>query len=386
MLTALTGARIFDGTRLLDGHAAILDGARIAAVVEERDVPAAVRRQKIGGLLAPGFIDCQANGGGGVLFNQTTTAEGIAAIGAAHRRYGTVAFLPTLITDTRAKMREALAATTTALKAKIPGVVGVHLEGPFLNPERRGVHDPQLMRAIDDEDIAAITGAKAGRVLMTIAPEKVSLAIVQRLAAAGIILSAGHTAGSYEAVRAARAAGLTGFTHLFNAMPPLGGRDPGPVGAALDDDEAWCGIIVDLHHVSAASLRIAIAARGWQRTMLVTDAMPTVGSAETEFTLLGRTVRRRDGALKTDDGTLAGSDLNMASAVRNTIEALGLPLEVALHMASRAPAEFLGLGGALGRIAPGYRASLVLLDDGLSVVDTWIDGVASADQPIGADA
>jgi len=383
MPVALTGARVFDGTRLLDGHAVIIDGGRIAAVVAERDVPAGAARRAVAGLLAPGFVDWQVNGGGGVLFNETTSAEGIAAIGAAHRRFGTVAFLPTLITDTRAKMGEALAATTAALAAKVPGVVGVHLEGPFLNPERKGVHDPRLMRAIDEDDIAAITSARAGRILMTVAPEKVPVAVIARLSAAGIVLSAGHTAASYDTIRAARGAGLTAFTHLFNAMPPLAGRDPGPVGAALDDESAWCGIIVDLHHVSAVSLRIAIAARGWQRTTLVTDAMPPVGSPEAEFTLLGRRVRRRDGTLKTDDGTLAGSDLDMASAVRNTVSALGLPLEAALHMASRAPAELLGLGGELGRIAPGYRASLVLLDYNLAVTETWINGVASAEASAG---
>jgi len=385
MAIALTGARIFDGSRLIDRHAVVIDGERIAAVVAERDIPAGAKRQATAGLIAPGFIDWQVNGGGGVLFNETTTAAGIAAIGAAHRRFGTVAFLPTLITDTKPKMREALAATTAALAAKVPGVIGVHLEGPFLNPERKGVHDPRLMRAMDEDDIALITSAKAGRILMTLAPEKVPPAVLSRLAAAGIILSAGHTAGSYETIRAARKAGLTGFTHLFNAMPPLAGREPGPVGAALDDEEAWCGLIVDLAHVSAPALRIAIAARGWQRMMLVTDAMPTVGSSETEFTLLGRTVRRRDGTLKTDDGTLAGSDLDMASAVRNTVSALGLPLEAALHMASRAPAEFLGLGAELGRVAPGYRASLVLLDDDLGVRETWIDGVPSR-QTAGAAA
>ena len=380
--TALVGARIFDGTRLLDGHAVVLDGGRITAVIADRDLPAGVSRLKVTGLLAPGFIDWQVNGGGGVLFNETTTMAGIAAIGAAHRRFGTVAFLPTLITDTRPKMREALAATAAAL-GKVPGVVGVHLEGPFLNPERKGVHDPRLMRLIDEDDVAAITTAKAGRIVMTVAPEKVPSPVIARLSAAGVVLSAGHTAASYDTIRGARDAGLTGFTHLYNAMPPLAGREPGPVGAALDDEDAWCGLIVDLHHVSAASLRIAIAARGWHRMTLVTDAMPTVGSSETEFTLLGRVVRRRDGTLKTDDGTLAGSDLDMASAVRNTISALGLPLEAALHMASRAPAEFLGLGGELGRIAPGYRASLVLLDDQLVVTETWIDGMSAAHQAAG---
>ena len=383
--TALVGARVFDGANILDGQAVVIDGSRIAAVVAAEAVPSDARRQSVEGLLAPGFIDCQINGGGGVLFNDETSLAGIAAIAAAHRRFGVTALLPTLITDARPKMADALAAADAAFTTGVPGVLGVHLEGPFLNPERKGVHDPRLMRAMDEDDIALITSAKAGRILMTLAPEKVPPAVLSRLAAAGIILSAGHTAGSYETIRAARKAGLTGFTHLFNAMPPLAGREPGPVGAALDDEEAWCGLIVDLAHVSAPALRIAIAARGWQRMMLVTDAMPTVGSSEAEFTLLGRTVRRRDGTLKTDDGTLAGSDLDMASAVRNTVSALGLPLEAALHMASRAPAEFLGLGAELGRVAPGYRASLVLLDDDLGVHETWIDGVPSR-QTAGAAA
>ncbi len=375
---ALTGARIFDGTRLVEGQAVLIDGSRIAGVVPTGDLPSGAERRRVEGLLAPGFIDCQVNGGGGVLFNAETSAKGIAAIGAAHRRYGTTGFLPTLITDARDRMGAALAATEAAIAAKTPGVLGVHLEGPFLNPERKGVHDPRFMRAIDADDMALITSARAGRILMTVAPEKVPAATIAALAGAGIILSAGHTAASYDTVRAAQAAGLTGFTHLFNAMPPLAGRDPGPVGAALDDGAAWCGLIVDGQHVSAASLRIAIAAHGWQRMMLVTDAMPSVGSDAAAFNLLGRTVSRKDGKLTTADGTLAGSDLDMASAVRNTV-ALGLSLEAALHMASRAPAEFLRLGDQLGRIAAGYRASLVLLGDDLHVAGTWIDGVPATE-------
>ena len=375
---ALTGARVFDGARLVDGCAVVIDDGRVAAVVPQADVPAGIGRREIAGLLAPGFIDVQVNGGGGVLFNDVTTADGIRTIGVAHRRFGTVGFLPTLITDAREKLGAALRATEAAIAANVPGVLGVHLEGPFLNPERKGVHEPRFMRQIDDEDIALIESARAGRIMMTVAPEKVPAATIRRLATAGVVLSAGHTAAPLETIRVARAAGLTGFTHLFNAMPPLAGRDPGPVGAALDDPEAWCGLIVDMHHVSATSLRIAIAARGWQRMMLVTDAMPSVGSPEGSFMLLGREISRRDGRLTTTDGTLAGSDLDMATAVRNTVAALGLPLEAALHMASGAPAAYLGLEAELGRIAPGYRASLVLLDDDLVVTETWIDGVATA--------
>jgi len=375
---ALTGARIFDGAHIGDGKSALIENGRVADIVADRDVPADVERRELEGLIAPGFIDVQVNGGGGVLFNDARTVEGIAAIGAAHRRFGTTGFLPTLITDTPAAMVEAVAATKDALAAGVPGLLGIHLEGPFLNPERKGVHQSKFMRAVGEDDVAHMTSLRKGRTLVTLAPEMVSTQMIARLASAGVIVSAGHTRASYETVRAARGAGLTGFTHLFNAMPPLAGREPGPVGAALDDPDCWCGLIVDLVHVSAPSLRIAIAAKGWERMMLVTDAMPSVGSSLGSFVLHERTITRRDGKLTTEDGTIAGSDLDMASAVRNTVTALGLPLEAALHMASRAPAEFLGLGDELGRIAPGYRANLVLLDDGLKVRETWIDGISSA--------
>jgi N-acetylglucosamine-6-phosphate deacetylase len=377
-LVALTGARIFDGAAIRDGDAVIIDGPRIAAVVAERDVPAGARRRPVDGLIAPGFIDVQVNGGGGVLFNATPTVEAIAAIGAAHRRFGTTGYLTTLITDTRAVMGEAVAATREALARRVPGVLGVHLEGPFLNPERKGVHDPRLMRPIEPADVALVTSLRAGRTLMTVAPEKVPLAVLGELAAAGIVLAAGHTAASYETVMAAHAAGLAGITHLFNAMPPLAGREPGPVAAALDAAAGlFVGLIVDLIHVSAASLRIAIAAKGWQRMMLVTDAMPSVGTDLATFAIGGSLITRRNGKLTRGDGTIAGSDLDMASAVRNTVAHLGLPLAAALHMAAGAPAAFLGLDHELGRIAPGFRADLVLLDERLQAVETWIDGVSS---------
>ena len=377
MSIALTGARVFDGVRIVDGHSVVIADKTIAAVVPDDDLPADTTRRRVQGLLAPGFIDIQVNGGGGVLFNHERTADGIAAIGAAHRPTGTTGFLPTFITDTRAHMREAIDAARDGLEAGVPGLLGIHIEGPFLAPERKGVHDPDLFRAMDEEDIALVASLGTGRTLMTLAPERVPPETIARLAAAGVIISAGHTAASYETIAMARAAGLTGFTHLFNAMPPLAGRAPGPVGAALDDPDSFVGIIVDLFHVSAVSLRVAIAAHGWRRMVLVTDAMPSVGSDLTEFLIDGNVITRRDGRLTRGDGTIAGSDLDMATAVRNCVNALGLPLEAALHMASRAPAEFLRLGSELGRIAPGYRADLVLLDDDLHVTETWIDGVAA---------
>jgi N-acetylglucosamine-6-phosphate deacetylase len=331
MALALTGARVFDGERMRADTAVLIEGGRVAAICAATDVPPGAARRTLRGTLAPGFVDVQVNGGGGVLFNAAPTAETIRAIGAAHRRFGTTGFLPTFISDSRAKMTAALAAVRTALAAGIPGVLGIHLEGPFLNPARRGVHDAAFIRAISDEDIALLASPGHGRTLVTLAPEQVSPTVIERLAAAGVVVSAGHTAASYATIREARRRGLTGFTHLFNAMPPLASREPGPVGAALEDRACWCGIIVDLHHVAPATLRIAIAARGPERMMLVTDAMPTVGTDLAQFDLLGRSVRRQDGKLTTVDGTLAGSDLDMASAVRNAARHLGVALEDALR-------------------------------------------------------
>ncbi len=380
MVAAFTGARIFDGARILEGHAVLIDGPRIAAVVADGDVPASVPRRPVQGLLAPGFVDCQINGGGGILFNEQTSVAGIAAIAAAHRKFGTTDFLPTLITDARHKMAEALEAVEAAISAGVPGVVGVHLEGPFLSPDRRGVHDARLMRTIDADDFALLTVPRRGRVLMTVAPEKMPAGAIARLAEANVVISAGHTAATAEIVQRALGEGLSGFTHLYNAMPPLTGREPGPVGAALDDANSYCAVIVDLHHVSATSLRVAIAAKGWRRMILVSDAMPTVGTDDRSFTLNGQTITRTaDDVLLNASGTLAGAHLDMATAMRNTVTVLGLPLEAALHMASTAPAAFLGLGGELGRIAPGYRANLVLLDDALQVSDSWIDGKSVAE-------
>jgi N-acetylglucosamine-6-phosphate deacetylase len=374
MATALVGATVFDGTRLRRDQAVLIASGNIKDVVAESTLASGTDRQKIAGLLAPGLIDIQVNGGGGVLFNDQPTAEGIAAIGAAHRRYGTTGFLPTLITHTADCKKEAIAAASAAIQARSAGVLGIHLEGPFLNPERKGIHRAELMRGIAGSDEAMIDLPAGGRILMTVAPEKTDPETIARLARSGIIVAAGHTKADVDTIRRAQAAGLTGITHLYNAMPPMMGREPGPVGAALDDKELWCGLIVDLHHVSAVALRVAIAARGTERMILVTDAMPSVGSDATSFNLLGQDIKLTDGALVSKEGTLAGSNLDMASAVRNTVRHLGVAVEEALRMASLYPAEFLRLDHELGRIAPGYRADLVLMDANFRVKSTWISG------------
>jgi N-acetylglucosamine-6-phosphate deacetylase len=300
------------------------------------------------------------------------------AIARALRRSGGTGLLPTLITDDRAKMAGAAEAVIAASRAYGSGILGIHFEGPFISPNRPGVHNPRYIRPLDEEDIVFLTGLPErmpqGRVLLTIAPEEVEGSVIARLAEAGIVISAGHTVASFERAREAVEHGLRGFTHLFNAMPPINSRQPAVTTAALTGRETWCGIIVDGVHVHPAVLKMALAAKGADRFFLVTDAMPPVGTDATGFELYGQRILRREGRLVTEDGTLAGADIDMASAVRNCVHMLGLPLEKALAMASLRPAEFLRLDDRFGRLAQGYRADLVLLGPDLEVLNTWVGG------------
>ncbi|WP_028928289.1 N-acetylglucosamine-6-phosphate deacetylase [Pseudoxanthomonas suwonensis] len=374
--TALLNARVLAGETLQDGLAVLVRDGSIAAVLpaEQARVQTDEVQDLDGGILLPGFIDAQVNGGGGVLFNNDTTAGAIAAIGRAHRRFGTTGFLPTLISDDAPVMARAVAATREAIAAGVPGVLGVHLEGPYIAPARKGTHDASKFRVPDAAEVAMATSLDNGVTLVTLAPEQVPLDTIRAMVARGAIVAAGHTAATYEQARAGLDAGLRGFTHLYNAMSPLQGREPGAVGAALEDREAWCGIIVDGVHVHPASLRVALAAKPRGKLYLVTDAMPMVGADDPSFALYGEVITAVDGVVRNAAGALAGSALDMATAVRNSVRLLGLPLEEAARMASTYPARFLGLDDRLGRIAAGYRADLVLLDEALQVRATWIGG------------
>jgi N-acetylglucosamine-6-phosphate deacetylase len=366
---------------LVDGLAVRLQGARIAAIGPVDDVIAGAEvRDLAGAMLLPGFIDTQVNGGDGLLFNDAPTRATIARIGAAHRPFGTTGFLPTLISDDLDTVRVAVEAARQAIEGGVPGVLGIHIEGPFLNVARRGIHQASKLRRTDTTSFALLTSLKVGRTLVTLAPEATSLEMIERLVHAGVVVSAGHTNAPYALVRAALDHGLSGFTHLFNAMSPLTSREPGAVGAALEDERAWCGIIVDGVHVDPVVLKLALRMHPHDRFNLITDAMPCVGSGQTSFELQGVTIAVRDGACFDEAGTLAGSALDMASAVRNAVTLLGLDLADASRMASRNPAEFLGLEHEYGRIAQGCFADLVLLDDDLRVIDTWIHGRATSDE------
>jgi N-acetylglucosamine-6-phosphate deacetylase len=382
---ALVNARILAGAEWRTGHAVLLEAGWIRDLVPETEVPRSVARQDLGGLLlAPGFIDLQVNGGGGVLFNDAPTPATIARIGAAHRRFGTTGFLATLITTDRATMAQAADAARWALQAAAPGMLGLHFEGPHLNPARKGVHDARHMRPMEDEDQALLMPEGAGQILVTLAPECVPTQRIRILAAAGIRVSAGHTDAGHAELCAAIDAGLSCFTHLFNAMSPLTSREPGALGTALADPRTWCGIILDGHHVHDAAARIAWRAKAKGRLFLVTDAMAPVGTDATSFMLDGRRIEVEGGRCTDEDGVLAGSVLDMASAVRNAVHRVGIPLEEALAMASAVPAAFLGMEHERGRIAPGLRADLVLLDHDLRVRATWIAGEAVCVEERGA--
>jgi N-acetylglucosamine-6-phosphate deacetylase len=306
------------------------------------------------------------------------TVEGIRAIGAAHRRFGTTGFLPTLISDTIDKMRAAIAAADLAMTEAVPGVLGIHLEGPFISRERKGVHAERYLHVPDAEELRVAESLQRGKTLLTVAPECVAPDAIRDLVAAGVIVAAGHTNADYATVRAALDAGVRGFTHLFNAMSPLTSRAPGVVGAALVDPVSWCGVIVDGHHVDPASLRIALRAKPRGKLFLVTDAMPPVGASDPAYVLNGETITAQDGICQTASGTLAGSALSMIDAVRNTVEMLGVPLDEAARMASTYPADFLGLGATQGRIEAGFLADFTVIDRDLRVTETWIGGALQA--------
>jgi N-acetylglucosamine-6-phosphate deacetylase len=375
---ALRGARIFDGEIMHDGMAAIIADGVIEAVIPASALDAAIASIDLdGGMLAPGFIDAQVNGGNGVLINERPSATSIRRMAQAYRRFGTTGLLPTVITDETAIIHEAARAVAAARRENVPGILGIHIEGPFLDPRRAGAHPPQHIRSLTPPDVAWLKGLDCGIVLLTVAPSHVAPEAIQELAQAGIIISLGHSEATVKEVEAALTAGARGFTHLYNAMSQLQHREPGMVGTALTDRDSYCGIIADGHHVHPTALKVALKAKSRGHIFLVTDAMPPAAGGPPSFELQGREITARNGRLELSEGTLAGSILTMDEAVRYCIGPLGLDLAEALRMASLYPAAFLKVDHELGRIAPGYRANLVHLTDHLAVTRTWIEGVAS---------
>ena len=379
---AILADRIFDGRRWHPEAAVLVQGDRIVGLAPCGEVPPNLSQIRLpaGAFLAPGFIDLQVNGGGGVLLNDEPTAAAMGAIAKAHRRYGTTACLPTLISDTRERVRNAITAARSATGQN--GVIGLHLEGPFISPQRPGIHRLDRIAKPGPGDLDELCDiANVGRSLVTLAPECVPAGFIKRLVSSGVRVSIGHSEASANEVLQAVADGATGVTHLFNAMPPLSARAPGIVGVALAERRLTAGLILDGIHVDPISVRAAFAAKGADRIALVTDAMPTVGTSLDQFHLTGKTIRLVNGRLTGEDGTLAGAHLDMASAVRNAVALAQLPIEDALRAASSTPAHFLGIDNERGALFRGARADLVALTRELEVITTWVDGKSDYRNP-----
>jgi N-acetylglucosamine-6-phosphate deacetylase len=367
----LSATRILlDGQWHCDKVILLKDGV-IDAIEDKSEQPT----EHLSGDLVPGFIDVQVNGGGGQLFNAAPTLASLVAMQKAHARFGTTAMLPTLITDEYAVMKAAATAVAEAIDTRMPGIAGIHFEGPFISKARKGVHKADFIRIPDDNELALFTRGDLGRVMITVAPEHFPLDILRDLAGQGVLVCLGHSAATFEQALAAIEAGAIGFTHLFNAMSPLNSREPGMVGAALYHQQTYAGLVLDHHHVHPANSRIAINGKGVGRMMLVTDAMAHVGTREQQLPFFDTNIQRENDKLTTPDGTLAGSCLDMATAVRHAYRDVGLPLSDAIQMASATPAECIGLSQKMGKIQSGLQANLVLLDNNTQVQQVFIDGV-----------
>lgn len=370
----LGGPILIDGA-LHDDRAIVVEGGRIAAICDRADAPLGAKRIDLqGDILLPGFVDIQVNGGGGVLFNDAPSVETIRRIAETHACFGTTALLPTLISDDLDKVAAAISAVEDAIAQGVPGVIGIHLEGPFLSTDRKGVHDASKFRPFLEDHVELMSRLKGGVTVVTLSPEQAPPEMIRELVKRGVHVCAGHTNATYGEMRAALDAGVSGFTHLFNAMSPLTSREPGVVGAALEDQGSWCGLIVDGAHVAPATLKLALRCKPLDRFMLVTDAMPSVGMADPSFVLQGRRIHVEDGTCRAEDGTLAGSDLNMLRAVHNAIDQLELDLPSAAAMASAHASAFLGLGHELGSIRTDARADFVIVQKDLAMKSVWIGG------------
>lgn len=372
--TALINSRLFDGETFHASLGVVIADGRIQQLCPEHELPFDISTIDCQGQwLAPGFVDTQINGSADILFNQDPTSKSIKHISDTQRVYGTTSFLPTLISPSRELITEAKMAIKEASSGLSNGCVGIHIEGPFLNPEKRGVHPRDQIIAFTDEDVALVASSNP-LTLITVAPEAVTNKQVSELVKTGCIVSLGHSNACYEQAMQALEAGASGFTHLFNAMSPLTSREPGMVGAALSSTSAWCGIILDGHHIHPQSALIAIKCKPQGKVFYVTDAVHASASLQNEHRLLGQKIITQNGKVSTEEGTLAGSSLTMIGAVKNGIDLLELDIDESLKMASRYPAEFLRIDNEIGFIRPGYRANLITLNDDLEVTHSWING------------
>lgn len=374
MKFALRGAAIFDGYKIHKDSALLVCDERIDAIVPSTTIPNDYSITDLpGGTLAPGLIDLQVNGGGGVLLNNAPTQETLETMARGHAKFGITRILPTVISDTP---EVTIAAIHSAKKcdAQHSGILGLHIEGPFFSAEKAGVHRIEKLRSITESDWLWLKKLAEFPSILTLAPEKVSAKDIQAITKLGIRVCAGHTNALYQDVHNAFEHGLSGFTHLFNAMRQMQGREPGVVGAALALKETWAGLIADGIHSHPASMLAAIHAKGYEKIFLVSDSMANIGSDKKTFELYGEKIEERDGRLVNANGNLAGSAISLLDAVKYCINELNLAPEQALAMASRIPATFMKLNSTYGCFESGYTSDICWLDEHWNIAGTWRAG------------
>ncbi|MFC6486544.1 N-acetylglucosamine-6-phosphate deacetylase [Nitratireductor sp. GCM10026969] len=378
-MTIFRAGRLFDGVTVRNSHDLVVEDGVVASVrPREYSGSEKIIDLSENALIAPGLIDLQANGAAGLLLNEAPELATIDAMCRAHMAVGTTALLPTLITSDRETTRKAVAAAIEAARKSIPGFAGLHLEGPHLDPKRKGAHDPALIRPMQADDLELLLGAvrQLPTLLVTLAPEAATGQQIRALRQGGAVIALGHTNTGIEAAKTAFAAGASTVTHLFNAMSQIGNREPGLVGAALQQDPVFAGVIADGVHVHPANIALAAKCMTGNAggVVLVSDAMACFGTTTTTFSLNGRNVTRKDGVLRLADGTLAGADLDLPTAIRNYANMSGLGLTASLTAATANPARAIDRFPGLGSLEFGQSASFVSLDPNLNVTGVWFNG------------
>lgn len=374
---ALVNGRIYSGHEILDNHAVVVADGLIARVCPRESLPADIElRDMAGAIIAPGFIDLQLNGCGGVQFNDSLDAlsiETLETMQRANEKSGCTSFLPTLITSSDALMKRAIEAMRAYLQKHQHQALGLHLEGPWLSKAKKGTHDPALIRLPDAAMVQYLCDNADVITKVTLAPENAGSDVIRQLTDAGIIVSAGHSNATYEEAKAGFSAGVSFATHLYNAMPAFAGREPGLIGALFDSPDVYCGIIADGLHVHYANVRNAKRIKG-DKLVLVTDATAPAGADISEFIFAGKTIYYRDGLCVDENGTLSGSALTMIEAVQNSVEHVGIALDEALRMASLYPARAMGVEKQLGSIEAGKIANLTVFTRDFKIIKTLVNG------------
>ncbi len=373
MITTIIAEQMFDGIKIVNNQPVSFENGRVIAL----DTVENAKEIKTTGLLVPGFVDVQVNGGGGYLFNHDLDINTLNAMVYAHSRFGTTGLLPTLITSDLKTINRAADTIALAIKEKTPGILGVHFEGPHISGPKKGIHSSDYIRKLTEQEMAVYCREDLGIKVVTLAPENVSPEQIKLLTANKVKVCLGHSNASYEVTLAALSAGAVGFTHLFNAMSGLTSREPNMVGAALLDKDSYCGLILDGHHVHPATAKLATHAKASGKMMLVTDAMSTIGSNQQSLSFDGHQILLEGDKLTSQTGQLAGSALDMITAVNNAKKMLDVSLEESLRMASLYPANFLNMN-ELPQLTIGSKADFTIVEKGnhtaLQVRQTWIDG------------